>query len=60
MRNQCADTNGEACSGQTIGPLYRRHVLIDTLRYIGKEANRLDEVQSGQISQRYGSLHGVR
>src|SRR5438874_1315760 len=34
---------------QTVGVLQRRHVYMDQIRCIGKEANRLEEVESGMI-----------
>jgi len=47
--SKCADTDGNACSKQTVGLLQRRHVRIDGLTYIGKESNRLEEVESGAV-----------
>jgi hypothetical protein len=44
---KCADANGKVCDRQTIGLLERRHVLIDQVKYIGKESNSLEEVESG-------------
>lgn len=44
---KCADANGEPCGRQSKGQLTRRHVLIDNLRFIGKESNRLEEVEDG-------------
>ena len=45
--SKCADANGETCSKQTIGLLQRRHVRIEQIKYIGKESNSLEEVESG-------------
>lgn len=45
-----ADANGAPCSKQTIGLLSRRHVAIDLpVRYIGKESNRLEEVEEQSL-----------
>lgn len=47
--SKCADADGNMCSKQTVGLLQRRHVAIDGLTYVGKESNRLEEVESGTI-----------
>lgn len=47
--SKCADSTGDACSRQTQGMLSRRHIRIEGLRYIGKESNRLEEVDAGTI-----------
>ena len=47
--SKCADANGNTCSKQTIGLLQRRHVRIERTKYIGKESNSLEEVESGLI-----------
>ena len=47
--SKCADALSNVCGKQTIGLLYRRHVEIDQIVYIGKESNRLEEVESGMI-----------
>jgi len=44
-----ADATGKICSKQTVGLLYRRHVSIDGIKYIGKESNSLEDVESGLI-----------
>jgi hypothetical protein len=44
-----ADARGNTCSKQTIGLLQRRHVRIEKMKYIGKESNSLEEVESGLI-----------
>jgi hypothetical protein len=46
---KCADANGSPCRKGTIGLLGRRHVLIDGFDYIGKESNKLEEVEGGDI-----------
>jgi hypothetical protein len=47
--SKCADANGKTCSKQTIGLLQRRHVRIGQIKYIGKESNSLEEMESGLI-----------
>ncbi len=46
---KCADVDGNACGKQTVGLLQRRHVRIDQIKYIGKESNSLEEVETGLI-----------
>ena len=46
---KCADSAGAPCSKQTIGLLGRRHILIDGIIYIGKESNRLEEVEEQSL-----------
>lgn len=46
---KCADPSGAPCSKQSIGLLGRRHVAIDSIIYIGKESNRLEEVQEQSL-----------
>ena len=46
---KCADSSGAQCSKQTIGLLGRRHVAIDAITYIGKESNRLEEVEEQSL-----------
>lgn len=45
--SKCADSRGNICEPQTVGLLQRRHVKIDQIRYIGKESNILEDVESG-------------
>lgn len=47
--SKCADANGNPCGKRTVGLLQRRHVRIDQIRYIGKESNRLEDVESALI-----------
>ena len=47
--SKCADANGEASGKRTIGLLQRRHIRIAALKYIGKESNKLEDVESGLI-----------
>ena len=46
---KCADADGKRCGKQTIGLLQRRHIRVEQIKYIGKESNRLEEVESGVI-----------
>jgi hypothetical protein len=39
--------NGDASGKRTIGLLQRRHIRVAALKYIGKESNRLEDVESG-------------
>ena len=47
--SKCADERGNACERQTTGLLYRRHVRVGEITPIGKESNRLEEVDAGLI-----------
>lgn len=47
--SKCADADGNVCGRQTVGLLGRRHVGMDRIVYIGKESNRLEEVESGMV-----------
>jgi hypothetical protein len=47
--SKCADANGNPCSKQTVGLLRRRHIRVEQIKYIGKESNSLEEVESGLI-----------
>jgi hypothetical protein len=47
--SKCADADGNPCSKQTIGLLQRRHVRVGQIKYIGKESNSLEDVESGLI-----------
>ncbi len=46
---KCADSSGAPCKKQTIGLLGRRHVAIDSITYIGKESNKLEEVEEQSL-----------
>jgi len=46
---KCADEKGNASGKQTVGLLQRRHIRIDKIKYIGKESNSLEEVETGLI-----------
>ncbi|WP_263365243.1 DNA polymerase [Edaphobacter bradus] len=45
--SKCADEFGDVCDKQTKGLLYRRHVRIGEFICIGKESNKLEEVDAG-------------
>lgn len=47
--SKCADAEGKPCGKQTVGLLRRRHIRIDLIKYIGKESNSLEDVESGLI-----------
>jgi len=51
---KCADAKGNPCGKQTIGLLQRRHVRIEQIKYIGKESNSLEDVESGMIHTAQG------
>ncbi len=44
-----ADAKGKPSGKQTLGLLRRRHVRIERIIYIGKESNRLEEMEAGII-----------
>ena len=44
-----ADAKGKPSGKQTIGLLLRRHVRVERIIYIGKESNRLEEIEAGVI-----------
>lgn len=46
---KCADSGGAPCSKKTVGLLNRRHIAIDSITYIGKESNRLEEVKEQSL-----------
>ena len=47
--SKCADADGNVCGKQTVGLLQRRHLQIDRIVPIGKESNRLEEVEAGLV-----------
>jgi hypothetical protein len=49
---KCADSSGKPCGKQSVGLLSRRRVAIDSLIYIGKESNRLEEVAEQSVTDR--------
>ena len=44
-----ADFSGNPSGKQTLGLLQRRHVKIDQIKYIGKESNSIEDVESGLV-----------
>jgi hypothetical protein len=46
---KCADVSGEPCGKQSIGLLFRRRVAIGAPYFIGKESNKLEEVEEGGV-----------
>ena len=44
-----ADAKGKPSGKQTIGLLRRRHVRVERIVYIGRESNRLEEIEAGVI-----------
>jgi hypothetical protein len=47
--SKCADEYGNPSDRQTVGLLSRRHIRIAEIVPIGKEANRLEEVDAGVV-----------
>jgi hypothetical protein len=47
--SKCAGTDGNVCLKQTVGLLQRRHIRVEQIKYIGKESNSLEEVETGLI-----------
>jgi hypothetical protein len=47
--SKCADAEGNVCGKQTVGLLQRRRIQIDGITYIGKESNRLEDVEAGTV-----------
>ncbi len=46
---KCADSTGAPCKKQSRGLLSRRSIAIDRITYIGKESNRLEEVEAQSL-----------
>ncbi len=46
---KCAGADGKPCGKQTAGLLARRHVAIDGFDYIGKESNKVEQVEEGGV-----------
>ena len=44
-----ADAKGKPSGKQTVGLLRRRHVRVERIIYIGRESNRLEEMEAGVI-----------
>lgn len=49
-----ADAKGKPSGKQTIGLLRRRHVRVERIIYIGKESNRLEEIEAGVVHSAQG------
>lgn len=47
---KCADSTGKPCGKQSVGLLSRRNITIDSITYIGKESNRLEEVAEQSLT----------
>jgi hypothetical protein len=47
--SKCAAAEGNPADKQTTGLLQRRHVQMALIKYIGKESNNLEDVESGLI-----------
>lgn len=47
--SKCADSEGNVCDRQTVGLLQRRRVDIGLIKYIGKESNAIEDVDSRLI-----------
>jgi hypothetical protein len=46
---KCADATGRPSGKQTVGLHFPRHVVIEQVRYIGKEANEMEDVVAGLV-----------
>jgi hypothetical protein len=46
---KCADASGAPCDKQSFGLLFRRRVAIGSPHFIGKESNKLEEVEEGGV-----------
>jgi hypothetical protein len=49
QESKCADSTGKVCDKETIGLLQRRHIGIEKITYIGKESNKIEDVQSALV-----------
>jgi hypothetical protein len=49
LGGKSADAKGKPSGKQTLGLLRRRHVRVERIIYIGKESNRLEEIEAGVI-----------
>lgn len=47
--SKSADSEGSPSGKQTIGLLQRRHIRVGKIIYIGKESNRVEEIEAGTI-----------
>jgi hypothetical protein len=46
---KCADATGAPSNEHTVGLHFPRHVVIEQIRYIGKEANEIEDVEAGLV-----------
>jgi hypothetical protein len=46
---KCADATGQPSGKQTVGLHFPRHVVIEQVRFIGKEANGMEDVEAGVV-----------
>ena len=51
---KCADASGAPCGKQSLGMLSRRRIVIDDFDYIGKESNKIEEVEDGGVPAEAG------
>ena len=47
--SKCADADGNVCDKQAVGLLQRRHIRIEKITYIGKESNKIEDVESALV-----------
>jgi hypothetical protein len=47
--SKCADASGAPSGKTTIGVLRRRNVRVRVMKYVGKESNHLEDVESGVL-----------
>jgi hypothetical protein len=47
--SKCADAEGRPSSKQTVGLHFPRRVVVESITYIGKEANELEDVDAGLV-----------
>ncbi len=47
--SKSADSQGSPSGRQTLGLLQRRHIRVGKIIYIGKESNRVEEIEAGTI-----------
>jgi hypothetical protein len=47
--SKSSDAKGKPSGRQTIGLLQRRHIRVGQIIYIGKESNKLEEIESGLV-----------
>jgi hypothetical protein len=52
--SKCADASGNACNKQSVGLLQRRHIRIGLIKYIGKESNKMEDVEAGLVHSERG------